>query len=93
MFVRLLRDFGYNHLSLPVLSFMRLIGQNIVKSSSINTYVLLRSIMQINFSFDSLIFSFFRLQQVCQELNLLQPLQALCQLARPFTIRDDDLAA
>ncbi|CAF1356153.1 unnamed protein product [Adineta steineri] len=74
MFVRLLREYGYNHMSLPVLSFMRLIGQTLVQSSSIRTYVLLS------------------IQQVCQELNLLEPMQTVCQLARPFTIRDDDLA-
>lgn len=32
------------------------------------------------------------MQQVCQELNLVQSMQNVCQLARPFTIRDDDLA-
>ncbi|CAF4031131.1 unnamed protein product, partial [Rotaria sp. Silwood2] len=74
MFVRLLREYGYNHMSLPVLSFMRLIGQIILQSSSIRIYVLLR------------------IQQVCQELNLLEPMQTICQLARPFAIRDDDLA-
>ncbi|CAF0762870.1 unnamed protein product [Rotaria sordida] len=74
MFVHLLRDYGYNHMSLPVLSFMRLIGQIILQSSSIRTYVLLH------------------IQQVCQELNLLESMQTICQLARPFTIRDDDLA-
>ncbi|CAF3399137.1 unnamed protein product [Rotaria socialis] len=74
MFVRLLREYGYNHMSLPVLSFMRLVGQIVLQSSSIRTYVLLR------------------IQQVCQELNLLESMQSICQLARPFTIRDDDLA-
>ncbi len=40
-----------------------------------------------------LLFLFFiRIQQVCQELNLLESMQTICQLARPFTIRDDDLA-
>ncbi|UJR28166.1 hypothetical protein I4U23_009420 [Adineta vaga] len=72
--VRLLREYGYNHLSLPVLSFMRLISQVILPNSSMRTYVLLR------------------IQQVCQELNLLEPMQTVCQLARPFTIRDDDLS-
>jgi hypothetical protein len=42
MFVRLLREYGYNHMSLPVLSFMRLISQILLKNSSIRTYVLLR---------------------------------------------------
>lgn len=42
MLVRLLREYGYNHLSLPVLSVMRLIGQTLLQSSSIRTYVLLR---------------------------------------------------
>ncbi|CAF4722909.1 unnamed protein product [Rotaria sp. Silwood1] len=74
MFVSLLREYGYNHMSLPVLSFMRLLGQIILPSSSIRTYVLLR------------------IQQVCQELNLLESMQIICQLARPFAIRDDDLA-
>ncbi|CAF3402753.1 unnamed protein product [Rotaria sp. Silwood1] len=74
MFVRLLREYGYNHMSLPVLSFMRLLGQIILPSSSIRTYVLLH------------------IQQVCQELNLLESMQIICQLARPFAIRDDDLA-
>ena len=42
MFVRLLREYGYNHMSLPVLSFMRLLGQSVLQNSSIQTYVLLR---------------------------------------------------
>ena len=41
----------------------------------------------------SLCHIFIRIQQVCQELNLLEPMQTISQLARPFTIRDDDLAA
>jgi hypothetical protein len=45
MFVRLLREYGYNHMSLPVLSFMRLIGQTLLQNSSIRTYVLLRCII------------------------------------------------
>lgn len=44
MFVRLLREYGYNHLSIPVLSFMRLIGQVLLQNSSIRTYALLRYI-------------------------------------------------
>jgi hypothetical protein len=47
---------------------------------------------KIIFSNDLQFYSLFRIQQVCQELNLLESMQTVCQLARPFTIRDDDLA-
>jgi hypothetical protein len=40
-----------------------------------------------------MIFFDFSIQQACQELNLIQPMQMAAQLARPFIIRDDDLAA
>ncbi|CAF1033824.1 unnamed protein product, partial [Didymodactylos carnosus] len=74
MLINLLREYGFNHFCLPILSLMRLIGHSIVQSAAMKTYVLLR------------------IQQVCQELNLIDSMQQVALLARPYGIKEEDLA-